>query len=240
MTDRGRVVCFDCWNTVLRERGGAGARAVRAQALAEALGGSPEEGARWLAAAWDRHVAAWTAGEAFASREMVRWVFASCGVVDARREAAVVSVWEDAALAEGAELIPGVGAAIAALRQDGVRVAMVCDTGYSPGRVVRQLVAAHGIAFDAWAFSDEVGVPKPAAAMFHAALAPLGASPSSALHVGDLRRTDIAGGRAAGLRTVRYRGAFDDPAPSPEADWVIDDHAALPAIATGVWARAWA
>lgn len=240
MTGGGRVVCFDCWNTVLQERGGASARTVRAQALADALGGTTEDGLRWLAAAWERHVAAWTAGEAFTSREMVRWAFAARQVVDPRREAEVVAVWETAALAEGAALTPGVGAAIGALRQAGFRVAMVCDTGFSPGRVVRQLVAAHGIAFDAWAFSDEVGVPKPAAAMFHAALAPLGVAPAAALHVGDLRRTDVAGGRAAGLRTVRYRGAFDDPAPSPEADWVIDDHAALPAIATGVWARGWA
>jgi putative hydrolase of the HAD superfamily len=240
MTAVGRVVCFDCWNTVLRERGGSMARAVRAHALADALGLSRDEGERWLAAAWERHVAAWTAGEAFASREMVRWVFSSAGVVDPQREARVVAVWEDAALAEGAELLPGVGSAIATLRQAGFRVAMVCDTGFSPGRVVRQLVAAHGLSFDAWAFSDEVGLPKPAAAMFHAALTPFGVAPAAALHVGDLRRTDVAGGRAAGLRTVRYRGAFDDPAPLPEADWVIDDHGALPAIATGVWARAWA
>ena len=42
-------------------------------------------------------------------------------------------------------------------------------------------------------------------------------------HVGDLRRTDVAGARAAGMRSVRYRGLHDDRGDGPDADVVISE-----------------
>jgi FMN phosphatase YigB (HAD superfamily) len=56
----------------------------------------------------------------------------------------------------------------------------------------------------------------------------LDASPADAAHGGDLRRTDIAGARAIGMRSIRYRGLSDDTSTGPEADSVIDDHRELP------------
>ena len=58
-------------------------------------------------------------------------------------------------------------------------------------------------------------------------------APSDAAHVGDLRRTDVAGARAMGIRAIRYRGVFDDPGRADdgsdqvEGDAVTDDHADL-------------
>ena len=46
---------------------------------------------------------------------------------------------------------------------------------------------------------------------------------ATVVHVGDLRRTDVAGARAMGMETVRFRGVFDDPGPGDEADYVMDD-----------------
>jgi putative hydrolase of the HAD superfamily len=76
-------------------------------------------------------------------------------------------------------------------------------------------------------FSDEAGVPKPNRRVFELALGPLGVHPERALHVGDLRRTDVAGARALGMRSVRIRAHYDDPGPEPDADHVADSHAAL-------------
>jgi putative hydrolase of the HAD superfamily len=83
--------------------------------------------------------------------------------------------------------------------------------------------------FDGWAFSDEVGVYKPDPAIFARALTSLGDVPADrALHVGDLRRTDIAGARAIGMTSVRYRGANDDDDEDLlDADHVIDHHLQL-------------
>ena len=84
--------------------------------------------------------------------------------------------------------------------------------------------------FSGWGFSDEVGHYKPAPQIFEAALAALGAEPEEAMHVGDLRRTDIAGAAALGMRTARYRGLHDDPdlESGPEAELVLDSHLELP------------
>jgi putative hydrolase of the HAD superfamily len=92
----------------------------------------------------------------------------------------------------------------------------------------------HGLLdwFDHWSFSDEVGVYKPDRRIFDHALAGLGGiDPAEAAHIGDLRRTDIAGAKALGITAVRYTGVYDDPHVDglPEADLVVADHAELPA-----------
>ena len=85
--------------------------------------------------------------------------------------------------------------------------------------------------FDAWAFSDD-GWFKPAKDAFAPALEGLGiADPSSAAHVGDSRRTDVAGALALGMISVRFIGFHDRPAPGePEAHHVIDDLRDLPGV----------
>jgi len=76
-----------------------------------------------------------------------------------------------------------------------------------------------------------VGAYKPDPSMFRAALDGLGIDdPSSVVHVGDLRRTDVAGARSMGLGTVRFRGAVDDPEAGDEADHVVDRLSDLPVL----------
>ncbi|GIV95787.1 MAG: acid sugar phosphatase [Herpetosiphonaceae bacterium] len=62
------------------------------------------------------------------------------------------------------------------------------------GAILAALEAATGIT------PEIIGKPKPA--LFHAALEQLGVSPEAAAMVGDRLDTDIAGGHAAGLRTI--------------------------------------
>ena len=50
--------------------------------------------------------------------------------------------------------------------------------------------------------SEEVGLVKPDPAIFAHAIAPLGALPHAALHIGDMRSQDIAGARAAGWQSA--------------------------------------
>ena len=77
----------------------------------------------------------------------------------------------------------------------------------TPSTSLRRQLERHGLLdyFDHWSFSDEVGWYKPAPQIFEHALAGLGVTePARAAHVGDLRRTDVAGARAHGLLSVRY------------------------------------
>lgn len=128
------------------------------------------------------------------------------------------------------ELLPNVEETVDRLRGLGLRVGIICDVGTTPSSQLRKWLDELGVLFmfDHFSFSDEVGVYKPHQDMFHHALEGLGVSdPSRAAHVGDIRRTDIAGAQAAGMIGVRYTGHRDDPDDGPEADHVIADHLEL-------------
>ncbi|HEX2265486.1 MAG TPA: HAD-IA family hydrolase, partial [Solirubrobacterales bacterium] len=132
------------------------------------------------------------------------------------------------------ELAPGIGDCLSALRERGLRLGIVCDVGFTGGELLRGLLESQGLLghFSGWAFSDEVGHYKPAPQIFEAALEMLGVEPAAAMHVGDLRRTDVAGAAALGMRTARYRGLNDDPEDGTgvEAEFVLDSHAELLAV----------
>lgn len=229
-----RAVTFDCWQTLLLDRHFERARALRIEALVEAAAGrgvdvAPESAAATIAAAHGRHVELWTRGVGSGSREIAAWALGALGIEDAALAAALGHRFEEAGLAGEVEALPGAGETLEALARRGVRIALVCDTGFSGGRIVRQFLARVGLAdaLEVQVFSDEVGVPKPHARMFESALRPLGVAPAEAVHVGDLRPTDVAGGRGFGMGTVRLRATHDDRSAHPEADAVADSHAQL-------------
>jgi putative hydrolase of the HAD superfamily len=94
---------------------------------------------------------------------------------------------------------------------------------------VRAHLEQHGLLrpLAAQVFSDEIGVPKPDPRAFRAALDALGVEPEAALHVGDLRRTDVVGARALGMTAVRIRDRHDDGSALVDADHVVGSHAEL-------------
>lgn len=127
----------------------------------------------------------------------------------------------------------GVGDTLRELKAAGVKLSIVCDVGITPSTVLRGCLDRAGILelFDGWAFSDDVGHYKPSATIFEYALGQLGVEPGDAAHVGDLRRTDVAGARAMGMTSVRYHGVADDPDDgAPDADHVIGDHREILAL----------
>ncbi|HEU5106704.1 MAG TPA: HAD family hydrolase [Solirubrobacterales bacterium] len=229
------AVTFDFWNTIAtvpsgamsaaRERGVAAACAshdveVEAELLVEALEG--------VGLDWER---SWGEGRHLHPHEAAESLVRALGVEGAAREM-VVEAFLGAGREVELEFAPGIGGCLEALRQRGLRLGIVCDVGFSGGELLRELLDAEGLLrhFDGWGFSDEVGHYKPAPQIFEAALGALGAGPGEAVHVGDLRRTDIAGGAALGMRTVRYRGMNPegDGEEGVEADVVLDDHQELP------------
>jgi putative hydrolase of the HAD superfamily len=75
-------------------------------------------------------------------------------------------------------------------------------------------------------YSDEVGVRKPDAEIFHATLSRAGVPPDEAVHIGDNPDADVAGALAIGMRAAHYTAGFR--APAERADLVVADLAALP------------
>jgi putative hydrolase of the HAD superfamily len=229
-----QAVTFDCWGTLIVERDTRAAYASRVSALhhCAAAAGAAVESARArdaLDGAWRRHWSLWHEEVASGAREMARWALAELGVFEAAAAEALAREFSEAALASEIAPLAGARATLERLSEAGVRRALICDTGFTPGRIVRRLLANSGLLelLEILVFSDEAGVPKPHAKVFRTALEALGIPAGAALHVGDLRRTDVAGARAAGMRTVRIRDHHDDQSAHPEADHVVESHAEL-------------
>jgi putative hydrolase of the HAD superfamily len=179
----------------------------------------------------------WSEGRATGAREVARAGLEALGAPEVQPVfQQLIDHFENASHSSRVCALDGARETLRALREAGVACALICDTGLTPGRVVRRhlerLELLPHLALQI--FSDEVGVPKPDPRTFRAALAGLGVSPTQALHVGDLRRTDVAGARAIGMMSARIRARYDDPhAELADADFVVDSHAELRALLLG-------
>jgi FMN phosphatase YigB (HAD superfamily) len=231
------AVTFDFWNTIATVPPGAMTEA-RQRGIAAALRSHDVEveadllvdGLRRAGLDWER---AWAEGRHLPPHEAAAALVRHLGVEGAAREM-VAEAFLGAGREVPLEFAPGIHACLAELRRRGIRLGIVCDVGFSGGELLRDLLAAEGLLghFDGWGFSDEVGHYKPSPRIFEAALGALGAAPGEAMHVGDLRRTDVAGASALGMRTVRYRGMNPegDAEGGEEAEFVLDSHDDLPGV----------
>lgn len=233
-----RGVTFDFWNTlVFEDRGHLRGRRLERWAGILEDAGYPAERAHLGAIydeVWDDYVHSWRANQQFLVAQAAERAVEQLGFeVGPDVRAALIDAFGRAG--EGAELhlVPGVATCVTALSDTGVALGIVCDVGFTPSRILKAFLGAQGLLerFDAVAFSDEVGVYKPDPAIFEHALAGMGVAPVEAAHVGDLRRTDVAGARALGMTTVRFAGVNDDDSQTePEADFVVSDYGELPGV----------
>ncbi|MDM8520340.1 HAD family hydrolase [Anaerolineales bacterium HSG6] len=92
------------------------------------------------------------------------------------------------------------------------KLAIISDTGTTPGRVLRQIMTDDKILpyFFHLTFSDEFGYSKPHRKPFLATLKQLECQPNQAVHIGDLLRTDIQGAKNIGMRAIQYTGFNED------------------------------
>ena len=127
------------------------------------------------------------------------------------------------------EPVPGVVDALMAMAER-YKLAVISDTGYSPGDVLRGLLKRHGMldAFSYLFFSNEHGMSKPDVRVFTHTLAHLGARAGEAAHVGDMQRTDIAGAQAAGMAAIHFVGVDDRDVGQSTADLIVRHFDELP------------
>jgi len=167
-----------------------------------------EQAARAFDRAWQQHMDLWTRGNASGAREVATWAMHDLrALTHGATFELLVAHFENASHSSCVVPLEGAVETIAALARAGVPAALVCDTGLTPGRVVRQHLARLGLleGLRAQIFSDEVGVPKPHERVFRTALGALGVAASGAFHVGDLLRTELT-------KTERLVDAFIDMA----------------------------
>ena len=235
------AISFDFWHTLVAEPAGV-MSALRREAVVRALlehevAVEDDVLEAHLAATQALQAEAWHRGEHF-EPERAATVFADAiEGLEGPGHGRVVAAYLGAGEAAELELTPGAAETVSGLAEAGVQLGIVCDVGITGSRHLRAFLERAGVLehFRGWAFSDEVGHYKPSAEIFDHMLGQFelgeGAEPGAVgspggpivWHVGDLRRTDVAGARANGLASIRYRGQNDDRSADPEADHVIDE-----------------
>jgi FMN phosphatase YigB (HAD superfamily) len=175
---------------------------------------------------------AWRAGRQFTVEDAARLVMGLVGDASRDGEELLLAGYSEAGRLAAVHASSGVRKCLDRLRESGVALGIVCDIGLTPSSVVRELLDRECLLelFDDTTFSDKVGHYKPSPAIFEHALGRLGhVPPRHAAHVGDRRRTDVAGAQALGMTAVRYTGVFDDASMEGiEAELVVDRLATLP------------
>ena len=114
---------------------------------------------------------------------------------------------------------PGALDVLEQARRRKLRLGLVSNTGLTPGYILREVLADHGLLeyLEVLTFSDEARLAKPAAEMFHCTLGALGVAPDRAVFIGDTPVLDVAGPRAVGMWTVQIGQAPPETGVRPHA-----------------------
>jgi putative hydrolase of the HAD superfamily len=235
-----RAVTFDHWNTLVYEEEGHNLSHRRIDAWVARLEAEGHPVERELlqgtfATTWEAFTVDWHAGVQRTGEDAAHHALSILDLpITDELHGELVEHFVTAGKHVDFPLTPGIEDCLRALKEAGIKIGIVCDVGFTPSVHLRDHLERRGLLkyFDGWSFSDDVGAYKPERVIFDHALATLDKpDPSRVAHVGDLRRTDIAGALAMGMIAVRYAGVFDDPPENgPDATHTISDHAALPGL----------
>jgi len=232
-----KAITFDFWSTLYQPKTvDYTQRILRLKEAVEAGSGAVFTDEGFAAAvkaarrAWSR---TWeTEHRTIGASEWLSVLLAQLGVsLDAPHRADIEEMLARTVLEDRPTPAPEVSAVLPELASR-YRLAIISDTGLSPGRVLRQLLADDGLLpyFTVCTFSDELGRSKPHADAFLRTLDALKVAPHEAVHVGDLLRTDIAGAQRVGMRAVQYIGLNRDEDDAITPDAVIHRHTELPPL----------
>lgn len=214
------AVTFDLWQTLIMDTPEASrwARTERVRGVRDILAGAGvavtlETVDHAYEAVGERLEACWTTLEDLGAREQVLALLDALGPAErlagepARIDALIDALMDAYTLPIlAAPPVANVGAreVVALLRDRGLRLAVICNTGRTPGSVLRVILDRLGLAqaFAVMTFSDEVGRRKPHPEIFRRTLEALGVAPAQALHLGDTLASDVAGASALGMHAV--------------------------------------
>ncbi|NLE22470.1 MAG: HAD family hydrolase [Actinobacteria bacterium] len=231
-----RAVTFDFWSTLFVDTRGKEREELRAAVLRDTLSTAglpvtPQALTESLSASWGHFDTVWlNEHRTPPCSELVDAILASLGVRLPRELSdPLVDRFERLVLEIPPEPMPGAVYTMPQLAER-YRLAIICDTGFSPGSVLRQLLDKHDLLgyFEYTYFSNEHGISKPDTRVFIHVLEELGVRPPEAAHVGDIQRTDIAGAQAAGMSAVHFVGVNNKDLPHSTGDVVVSHFEELP------------
>jgi len=233
MTDStSTMISIDFWNTLVKgETGGAKRSEVRFNALKQVARNymdslsqqAVEEATRQTSREFHR---VWfDERRTPTTDELVRSVVNNLDIPATKQELAeLVAAFEESLWEGPPDLVEGVEDVLPELAEQ-YPLAVISDTMYSPGRVLRKYLENAGIAvhFDSFVFSDETGFSKPHPDAYSMVLERAGCSAEASWHIGDMLRTDVKGAKQVGMKAILFTGV-SGPADSDEEPAVEPDH----------------
>lgn len=235
-----KAISFDFWHTLFTEQPGAfllyqdNRRTLLAKALLSYRSFADSELEQACVVEAESHYLIWKEQHRTAlASERVAQILTQLQVSlpDESLSQLVVS-FEELLLERPPILIDGAGDVLKQLSKR-YRLGIISDVGFSPGRVLKQVLGAHNLLhlFDSLVFSDEAGRAKPHLQVFDLAARSLSADPGEMVHIGDLERTDIIGAKQAGYRAIRFTGITPmEEGEKTIADLVTDDLTDIPRL----------
>lgn len=207
-----RTITFDCWNTLIYIADPAATFAHRSDRVWRALKRQGQEVppdllARELSETWEYTLRQqYESGLDFPPYAHIQRLVERFQLKNEPGSfEELYRAYTEALLEEPPLMVEGAAEVLASLA-GGYKLGLVCNTGSTPGTVLRQIFKRFQIDrfFNDMVFSNEVGAAKPNPVIFQRALENLDTAPENALHVGDDPVTDIRGAHDAGMRTVWF------------------------------------
>lgn len=215
MSNSRALLSVDFWDTLVKaETGGNKRHKVRHEALCEVSysyvenlpDGEIEEAHRQASNEFNR---IWLNQERTpTTREMVNNILTHLGIPATKKELEwLVRIYEESLLEGPPDLAENVADVLADL-QERYTLALISDTMYSPGRVIRNYLESHDLLnyFDDFIFSNETGYSKPNPKAFMTVLENNNCQPNRSFHIGDRLDTDIKGANTVGMNTILFTG----------------------------------
>ncbi|ROL57081.1 HAD family hydrolase [Bacteroidetes/Chlorobi group bacterium Naka2016] len=214
MNKKIKVITIDFWNTLFDSSNGTERNTLRLEKLKSAfqlLGVSvpDEEYEKAMQEAWEYFNNIWRNEQRTISTYdalLFFWnYFDAPKVEELIRD--VQDTFEKSILIHPPKLIDGVREVLEFLSKN-YKLAIISDTGFSPGTILRELMKINEIYdfFSAFSFSNETGVAKPHPKAFQTALQQFDCPPEQAIHIGDIEETDIQGAKNLNMYAIRYVG----------------------------------
>ena len=216
-----QAVTFDLWNTLIVDtpEGGRNRAAKRIDATFEALDRSGLGYSRdhianvyWKSQAGFEEVRRQGLDTPFAEQMDIYFNLIESGLSDRLQSSVkerITADHADAYLVDPPALMPDALETLETISGRGYVIALICNSGATPGSHQRQYLSDLGVAkyMETLTFSDEERLAKPSAQIFHTTLDAIGVPAGAALHIGDRPETDILGAKSVGMRAVLIGGA---------------------------------
>jgi len=216
MSDNQSLVSIDFWNTlVIAETGGKARRKIRHEAICEVandyvkdlpnaqIESATQEASKEFHRIWlNEH-------RTPSSKELINRILNNLGIPASKYELKyLIDRFENSLLESPPELVTGAREAIETLASE-YNLALISDTMYSPGDVIRRFLASHNLlqSFNNCVFSNETGYSKPNPKAFTQILDATRCIADRSFHIGDRIDTDIKGAKNAGMKSILFVGS---------------------------------